>query len=125
MKLPPWIANRFTITFGSMAVVIFAWNAYVAANNSGELSGVVRDMNGRPVGGAEIILERQNVTLVEEIARTQSDAEGRFSFDDHGEYSLLLSATLEDAKTKRERVKLLFRNQKAVAPDLVLRGAAD
>ena len=32
-----WLFNRFTMTFGSIAVVIIAWNVYVAGNNDGVL----------------------------------------------------------------------------------------
>lgn len=122
MKYASLILNRFTLTFGAVALVALGWNAYVAAHDGGLLSGRVTTADGSAVAGASVVLSRKTVTAVERVASVLTDAEGRFVFREHGQYAVVLGARKTDiGAASRRTVRLWFRNQdRVLAQPLVL-----
>ncbi len=122
MKYASLILNRFTLTFGAIAVVALGWNAYVTAHDGGVLSGRVTTAEGTAVAGASVVLSRKTVTSVERVASVLTDAEGYFEFRDHGQYAVVLGARKTDVgSAPRRTVRLWFRNQdRVLAQPLVL-----
>lgn len=117
----PWIRNRFTLTFGTIALIVLVQNIYVALNNDGRVTGTVLDESGQPVASASVVLARRTVTSVETVAQTRTDGQGRYRFDQHGQYAIVLTASSGDLSSERLPVPLWFRDQNVVAPPLVLR----
>lgn len=112
MRAPAFLLNRFTLTFGGIALAAVAWNLYVVAHDGGRLSGRVVAADGAPVEGAVVVLSRRTVTSVERVADTRSGADGRFVFEQHGQYAVVLSARKGGVgSAPRRTVKLWFRNQ--------------
>ena len=108
----PLLINRFTITFGSIAVAIFAWNLYVLANDDGLLSGRVVGPDGQPVAGAEVVLSERTIVSLTPMATTTTDANGEFAFDKHDRHYVVLTASKDGlGKSQRREVRLYFRNQ--------------
>ena len=106
--------NRFTLVFGSLALLITAWNLYVGLHAGGRLTGSVVDSNGRPVADATVVLGRKTVTSIDPLTQAQTDNEGRFEFLDHGQYWVALTASKPGAGTSARTLKpLWFRNQDA------------
>jgi hypothetical protein len=108
------LLNRFTLVLGTLAVLIAAWNVYVALHAGGRLAGTVVDPQGRPVADATVVLGRKTVTSIDRLGEARTDAQGRFEFRDHGQYWVALSANKQGAGTSvRTMVPLWFRNQDA------------
>lgn len=106
--------NRFTLVFGSLALLIAAWNLYVGLHAGGRLTGSVVDLNGRPVADATVVLGRKTVTSIDPLRQAQTDSDGRFEFLDHGQYWVALTASKPGAGTSVRTMKpLWFRNQDA------------
>jgi hypothetical protein len=115
-----WIWNRFTITFGMIALAIGAWNIYVSFNDDGQIAGKVVDAKGQPVAGATVVFWRETVTSMEKVAETHTDAEGHYRFHNNGQYALVLTARMANVQSDRHTVPLWFRNQNVrVAPIVV------
>jgi hypothetical protein len=115
----PWIRNRFTVTFGSIAAAILVWNLYVAVNAGGHIHGLVMNGDGQPVAGASVVLSRKTVASVEKLAETNTDANGRYTFDKHGQYAIVVTATA-NREAARRTIPLWFRNQDIDVAPLVL-----
>jgi hypothetical protein len=112
MAWRPWLLNRVTITFGTIATVILAWNLYVLAHDDGILAGVVVDAGGAPVEGARVVLSERTIVSLEPIAETPSDADGRFRFTGHDRHALVLTAEKDGiGASGRIEIRLYFRNQ--------------
>lgn len=105
------LINRFTLTFGGIAVVAIAWNIFVAFNNGGKVSGRVIDGRGEGVANAVVTLFRKTVASVEPIGETTTGPDGQFVFRDHGQFSLILEVEAASGNSERVTVPLLFRNQ--------------
>ena len=119
-----WLINRFTITFGGIAVVIIAWNIYVAGNNDGVLSGRVVGPDGASVANAQVQLSEQTIVSLTKLDSTTTDDQGRFEFIRHDQHSLVLTAQKDGVGTSiRYRVRLLFRNQNTVMDEALVLNA--
>lgn len=117
-----YIFNRFTLTFGTIILAAIFWNVYVLLNDDGNIQGRVVDGSGTGVSQATVILSRETVTSVEKVNETLTDENGRFSFDRHGEYSIVMSASKGDLKSTRYTIPLWFRNQNiSLATPLVVK----
>jgi len=115
MKYAALLLNRFTLSFGAIALVAFGWNLYVAQHDGGLLSGRVTTPDGKPVAGASVVLSRRTVTSVERVASELTDAQGRFEFRDHGQYAVVLTARKPEVGAAARRTeRLWFRNQDRV-----------
>jgi hypothetical protein len=106
-----YILNRFTLSFGSIAIIAMLWNGYVSLNDDGMIEGRVIDNSGAIVAQATVLLSRETVTSVELVDETLTDDSGRFNFDKHGEFSIILTASKGDFASKRRTIPLWFRNQ--------------
>ncbi|MEM7021753.1 MAG: carboxypeptidase-like regulatory domain-containing protein [Pseudomonadota bacterium] len=107
-----WLVNRVTITFSVIAIVVIAWNLYVAANDDGILAGMVVDPEGNAVPGAEVTLSERTIVSLEPIATTTSDDQGRFRFEDHDRHRMVLTAAKDGVgESGRREVQLYFKNQ--------------
>jgi hypothetical protein len=109
------LLNRFSLTIGGLVLCAALWNVYVSGHDNGYVSGYVVDQNGRPVADATVSLSRKTVSSVDSVAETRTGPSGEFTFSDHGQYALLLSASKAEAEAPRKTFRLWFRNQ-----DLVL-----
>lgn len=117
------LINRFTLTFGSIAVLVIAWNIVVAFNNGGTVSGRVVNSEGQAVANATVTLSRKTVASVEPIGETTTGPDGSFAFRDHGQFSLILEVKAASGASERVTVPLWFRNQDVKLSDpLVIDG---
>jgi hypothetical protein len=107
------LLGRLGVVIG-IVLAVLAWNAYAAMNDDGILTGVLIGADGRPVADGTITLQRRDVLTTREVATTRTDADGRFTFRDHGGYDLILTAAGPEGGTAHGRIGLLFRNQNHV-----------
>jgi hypothetical protein len=107
-----WLINRVTITLGAITFVVLAWNLYIAAHDDGVLTGSVVGPDGDPVPGATVTLWQQAVTTLVVQDQATTDEEGRFRFEDHGQFAVILAAEKAGlGNSPRRRVDRYFRNQ--------------
>lgn len=112
MKRYAWLASRWVIVPGGIAVVALAWNAYVATHNHGIVEGRVVDAAGRPVGGATVMLFERGFVTHQERERKTSDPQGTFRFTDNRSHSIQLEADAPGlGRTDRRIVRLWFAAQ--------------
>ena len=119
-----WLANRVTLTFGAIALVVLGWNLYVAAHDDGILEGRVVDPAGRPVADAAVVLNERTIVSLAPIGETRTDQSGRFRFERHDRHALVLTARKDGiGASPRVEVRLYFRNQnRTLADPLTLAG---
>ena len=104
--------NRYTVTFGSFAIVAALWNLYIAFNNDGIIAGRVVGPDNRPVAGATVILFQRTLYVAEPRDKTTTDKNGAFLFRGHASYKLWLEAIKKGlGKSPKEEYRLYFRNQ--------------
>lgn len=104
--------NRYTITFGAIAIIAALWNLYVAFNDDGIIEGRVVDPDNRPVEGATVTLFQKTLYVAEPRDKTTTDKNGAFFFKEHSSYKLWLEAIKEGlGKSPKEEFRLYFRNQ--------------
>ena len=110
----PWkrFANRWVIVPGALALTMAIWLAYVTTHNHGLLEGTVVDGSGKPVSGATILLFERGFVTHQEKARTTTDANGHFRFNDQPSHSVQLEAEAPGlGRTDRRVVRLWFAAQ--------------
>lgn len=116
-----YLRNRFVLTFGIIAIAVLIWNVYVAFNDDGWITGQVVDHAGHAVPQATVVLARNTVTSVETVGKTVTNELGQFSFDDHGQFSIVLTAMKGELESTRRTVPLWFRNQNVnIIPPLTI-----
>lgn len=91
-----WIANRFVVTFGLIALAALVWNIYVSAHNDGRITGHVVDAGGAPVSGATVVLSERTLLVAQPKGRIETAADGSFSFSGHTLHRLYLEARKAD-----------------------------
>jgi hypothetical protein len=110
--------NRYTITFGGLALLAGLWNVYVALNNDGIIGGRVVGPDGRPVEGATVVLSEKTLLVSAARAKTITDASGSFRFSGHRLYHIYLEASKEGVgRMPSKEFRLYFKGQ-----NLTLRG---
>ena len=106
----PW--NRYTITLGSILLLVGLWNLYVTLNNDGVITGRVVDPDNLPVEGATVVLSERTLLVSAVRARTTTDAKGAFRFLGHKLYHIYLEAYREDVGRMPPReYRLYFKGQ--------------
>jgi hypothetical protein len=78
-----WLNNRFTITFGTIFVLVVIWNVYISFHDHGLIEGQIVGPDGAPVAGATVTLSEQSLLVNQERGTTTTDADGRFRFTGH------------------------------------------
>ena len=107
-----FLLNRYTITFGAIAIIAALWNLYVAFNNDGIIAGRVVGPDNRPVEGATVTLFQKTLYVAEPRDKTTTDKNGRFLITGHASYRLWLEAVKEGlGKSPKKEYRLYFRNQ--------------
>ncbi|HEX5077565.1 MAG TPA: carboxypeptidase-like regulatory domain-containing protein [Geminicoccaceae bacterium] len=108
----PWLVNRVTITFATIALVVLLWNLYVAQHDDGILAGTVTGPDGSPVPGAKVVLSERTIVSLDPIAETVTDDQGNFRFTGHDRHRVVLTASKPGVgQSRRLEVRLYFRNQ--------------
>ncbi|NQU56664.1 MAG: carboxypeptidase regulatory-like domain-containing protein [Rhodospirillales bacterium] len=105
------LRNRFTITFGTIAIVATLWNIFVVLNDDGKFSGRVVDMRGRPVAGATVKLGKKSLVSIQFQGEEITDADGRFAFSGHAFYHVHVEARKEGMGISKSDHHLYFRGQ--------------
>jgi hypothetical protein len=108
------LLSRFFIVPAVLVVGIVAWNVYVDEHAHGLLQGSVVDASGKPVADATVILSVHDFVTQVEKARTQTDATGRFHFDNNNSHLIQLEAQSGAVASPRVTVRLWFRAQDRV-----------
>lgn len=104
--------NRYTITFGLMAIIVAGWNLYVVLNKDGIITGQVMGPDNKPVAGATVVLSEKTLLVTAPRAKTTTDANGEFRFKGHKLYRLYLEAFKEGAgRMQPKEFRLYFKGQ--------------
>ncbi len=109
------VRNRYTITFGAIALLVGLWNLYVALHDGGLITGRVVGPDNRPVEGATVVLSERTLLVSAVRAQATSDATGAFRFSGHRLYHIYLEARKEGVgRTPPREIRLYFRGQNLV-----------
>lgn len=115
------LTHRFVAVPLALAVVVAAWNVYIAFNDHGIIEGEVLDRSGRPVAGATVIFFERNFIYYEEKQRAVTDSKGHYRFADMKTHIGQLEARTDDGrKSERRPLRLWFRAQDTEAAPLVV-----
>ena len=122
----PWLLNRFVLVPVAIALLVAAWNLYVATHNHGIVTGRVIDASGRPVADANVALWVYNFTTYEEKEHVRTASDGSFRFTNNPSHRIQLSAEKPGmGRSERVPVFLYFRSQNIeVAQPLRLAGSS-
>ncbi len=106
------LLSRYTIVLGTLALVVIAWNLYVATHNHGRISGRVIGTDGQPVAGATVTLREKTLTTLEPRATAQTDGAGIFVFAGQDAHHFVLEAVKDGiGKSERTAYRRAFRGQ--------------
>lgn len=106
------LRNRYTITFGSMAILVIVWNLYVMLNDDGVISGRVAGPDDKPVAGATVVLSEKTLLVSAPRGRTVTDVDGQFRFTSHRLYHIYLEAYKEGVgRMPPKEFRLYFKGQ--------------
>jgi len=120
-----WLWNRYTITFGGMALLAGLWNLYVALNSDGIISGRVVGPDGRAVEGATVVLSEKTLLVSAARAKATTDGQGAFRFSGHTLYHLYLEASKEGVGgMPAKEYRLYFKGQNLTLREPLRLGAA-
>ena len=109
--------NRYSITFGAMALLAGLWNVYVGLNDDGIITGRVVGPDNRPVERAIVILSEKTLLVSAVRAQTPTDANGVFRFSGHKLYHLSLEAFREGVgRIPPREFRLYFKGQNLTLP---------
>jgi Carboxypeptidase regulatory-like domain len=116
-----FFTHRFVAAPLALAVLVVAWNVYIAFNDHGIIEGEVRDRAGAPVAGATVIFFERNFVYYEEKHRTSTDAQGLYRFTDMKIHIGQLEARTADGRqSERRQLRLWFRSQDTEVAPLVV-----
>jgi hypothetical protein len=115
------LTHRFVVAPLALALVIAAWNVYIAFNDHGTIEGEVRDLVGAPVAGATVVFFERNFIYYEEKQQITTDATGAYRFTGIKTHVGQLEARTRDGlKSERRQLRLWFRSQDTVVAPLVV-----
>jgi hypothetical protein len=107
-----WLRNRYTITLGSIAALVVAWNLYVALNNDGIIAGRVVTAAQQPVRGATVLLSEKTLLVAVPKGTATTNEKGEFRFTGHTLYHLYLEAYKEGVgRMPPKEFRLYFKGQ--------------
>jgi hypothetical protein len=110
--------NRYTITFGTIALLAIVWNVYVLFNDDGIVAGRVVDSDGTPVKNATVVLSEKTLLVNAPLDNTATDADGRFKFSGHDIYHVYLEAHKDEVgRAPQKDYHLYFRGQNLHLPE--------
>ena len=108
----PIARHRFVLVPVLIAIVMLAWNLYVAAHNDGIVRGEVVGPDGRPVAGATVRMMEQNFTTNADRGQTMTHDDGSFEFTDNRSHYIQLRAEKPGlGRSPLVEVRLYFRAQ--------------
>jgi hypothetical protein len=112
-----FLRNRYSITFGTMALLAGLWNLYVALNDGGIITGQVVGPDSHPVEGATVVLSEKTLLVSAVRAKTTTDAHGAFRFSGQKLYHIYLEASREGVgRMPPKEFRLYFRGQNLTLP---------
>ncbi len=112
--------NRYTITFGTIALLSIVWNVYVLFNDDGIVTGRVVASDGTPVENATVVLSEKTLLVTSPRDKTATDAAGRFKFSGHDVYHVYLEAYKDGVgRASQKDYHLYFRSQNFHLPELL------
>ena len=121
MRWRRFLLHRFVAVPLGLAVIVAAWNVYIAFNDGGVIEGEVRDRSGRPVAGATVIFFERNFIYYQEKQRTTTDAGGAYRFTGMQVHIGQLEARTADGRTsERRQLRLWFRAQDTEVSPLIV-----
>jgi len=104
--------NRYTITFGTIALLAIVWNVYVLFNDDGIVTGRVVASDGTPVENVTVVLSEKTLLVTAPRDKTTTDADGRFQFSGHDIYHVYLEAYKDGVgRAPQKDYHLYFRGQ--------------
>jgi hypothetical protein len=107
-----WLRNRYTLTLGSIAALVVAWNLYVALNNDGIIAGRVVTAAQQPVSGATVLLSEKTLLVAVPKGTATTNEKGEFRFTGHTLYHLYLEAYKEGVgRMPPKEFRLYFKGQ--------------
>jgi hypothetical protein len=107
-----WIRNRYTLTFGALALLAASWNLYVALNNDGIIAGRAVTPDQKPVGGATVVLSERSLLVAVPKGRAVTNEKGEFRFTGHTLHHLYLEAHKEGVgRMPAREFRLYFKGQ--------------
>jgi hypothetical protein len=109
------LLNRYTVTFGTVAVIALVWNVYIAMNDDGIIRGRVIGPEGQPVAGAAVILSERTLLVTRPRGRTTTDADGRFTFTGHTFHRIWLEAAKSEIGAyPQTEYRMYFKGQNMI-----------
>jgi hypothetical protein len=87
------LAHRHVRLLGVLALVLGAWNGYVAGHAGGVVEGRVVGPGGQHVEGALVILSERTLTTLEPRARVTTGPDGAFRFAGQPAHHFALEAS--------------------------------
>ena len=110
--LRPVLYNRYTITFGTIALLAIVWNVYVIFNDDGIVTGRVVASDGSPIENAMVVLSEKTLLVNAPVDKTTTDTDGRFKFSGHDIYHVYLEAYKDGVgRAPQKDYHLYFRGQ--------------
>ena len=119
------LTNRWIVVPGVFAIVVGAWNIYVATHNSGLVEGRVVDARGDGAADAKVVLFERGFVTFSPKAETRTNSAGEFAFTGFHNHALQLEAeTPKLGHSERRTIRLWFQSQDtSLAEPLRLSGA--
>jgi len=108
------LLSRFVLVPLTIALIAGVWNFYVSLHDHGLLAGRVVDANGHPAAGATVILFTHDFVTQVEKARTSTNADGAFRFNNNDSHLVQLQAQEGNLASRRITLRLWFRAQDRV-----------
>ena len=104
--------NRYTLTLGSIALLVISWNIYVALNNDGIITGRAVTPDQQPVNGATVVLSERSLLVAVPKGKATTDEKGEFRFTGHTLHHLYLEAHKEGTgRMPPKEFRLYFKGQ--------------
>jgi protocatechuate 3,4-dioxygenase beta subunit len=121
MKPLAILRHRFVAVPLLLAAVTLVWNAYVALNDDGIISGTVADAAGRPIAGATVVFYERSMLNYVEQRHVVTDVDGTYRFDGMAVHIGQLEARTADGRnSERRQLRLWFRSQNTRVAPLVV-----